>query len=131
MRSGRRSRWCRCSSALAFAGPWLLHPFGLDPQVEALALEYWTPRMGGAFIGSMAWAAMGFFNGISAVRFTMAIVVVTTVANAIANQIFMFELGMGMKGVGLGRRTSRSSSAWRWRWCCSCAARSAVAIARR
>ena len=55
-------------------GRLLLHPFGLDAHVEALALEYWRPRMGGAFIGSMAWAAMGFFNGISAVRFTMAVV---------------------------------------------------------
>jgi MATE family multidrug resistance protein len=84
--------------ALAFAGPLLLHPFGLDPQVEMLALEYWMPRMGGAFIGSMGWAAMGFFNGISAIRFTMAVVVTTTIANAILNQLFMFELGMGMKG---------------------------------
>ena len=83
---------------LAFAGPALLHPFGLDPHVEALALEYWMPRMGGAFIGSMGWAAMGFFNGISAVRFTMLVVVVTTVTNAILNQVFIFELGMGMKG---------------------------------
>src|SRR5688572_29033746 len=64
--------------ALAHSGPWLLHPFGLEPRVEALALEYWTPRMSGAFLGSMAWAAMGFFNGISAVRYTMAIVVTTT-----------------------------------------------------
>jgi MATE family multidrug resistance protein len=84
--------------ALAFAGPWLLHPFGLPAHVEQLALEYWTPRMAGAFVGSMAWAALGFFNGISAVRFTMAVVITTTVTNAIANQIFMFELGMGMKG---------------------------------
>jgi MATE family multidrug resistance protein len=83
---------------LAFAGPLLLHPFGLDPHVEALALEYWMPRMGGAFLGSMAWAAMGFFNGISAIRFTMAIVVTTTIINAIANQFFIFELGLGMKG---------------------------------
>jgi MATE family multidrug resistance protein len=83
---------------LAFVGPLLLHPFGLDPHVEALALEYWMPRMGGAFIGSMGWAAMGFFNGISAVRFTMLVVVVTTVANALLNQLFIFELGMGMKG---------------------------------
>jgi MATE family multidrug resistance protein len=83
---------------LAFAGPALLHPFGLDPHVEALALEYWKPRMAGAFIGSMGWAAMGFFNGISAVRFTMAVVVVTTVSNAILNQLFMFNLGMGMIG---------------------------------
>src|SRR6187399_3727225 len=83
---------------LAFAGPLLLHPFGLDPHVEALALEYWAPRMGCAFIGSMGWAALGFFNGISAVRYTMLVVVVTTVANAIFNQVFIFELGMGMKG---------------------------------
>jgi MATE family multidrug resistance protein len=123
--------------ALAFAGPWLLHPFGLDPRVEALALEYWTPRMGGAFVGAMGWAALGFFNGIAAVRFTLLIVVVTTVTNAIANQVFMFELGMGMKGsawgtnfaqvVGLavamalflrGRigRDYRSALTWRPRW---------------
>ena len=123
--------------ALAFAGPWLLHPFGLDPHVEALALEYWKPRMAGAFVGSMGWAAMGFFNGISAVRYTMLIVVVTTLTNAVANQVFMFELGMGMKGsawgtnfaqcVGLslalllflrGRigREYRSALMWRPRW---------------
>jgi MATE family multidrug resistance protein len=84
--------------ALAFAGPWLLHPFGLDPHVEALALDYWRPRMAGAFIGSMAWAAMGFFNGISAVRFTMGIVCATAVANAIFNQLFVFELGLGIRG---------------------------------
>ena len=92
---------------LAFAGPSLLHPFGLDPHVEALALEYWRPRMGGAFIGSMAWAAMGFFNGISAVRFTMAVVVVTTVSNAILNQLFIFELGMGMKGSAWGTNVAQ------------------------
>ncbi|HUQ10565.1 MAG TPA: MATE family efflux transporter [Steroidobacteraceae bacterium] len=87
---------------LAFAGPWLLHPFGLEPHVEQLALEYWTPRMAGAFIGSMAWAAMGFFNGIAAIRFTLAVVATTTVTNAIANQLFMFEFGMGMKGSAWG-----------------------------
>ncbi|HEY6126204.1 MAG TPA: MATE family efflux transporter [Steroidobacteraceae bacterium] len=92
---------------LAFAGPFLLKPFGLDPHVEALALEYWKPRMFGAFIGSMGWAAMGFFNGISAVRFTMAVVVTTTVANAIFNQIFMFELGMGMKGAAWGTNAAQ------------------------
>jgi MATE family multidrug resistance protein len=93
--------------ALAFAGPWLLHPFGLDPKIEALALEYWAPRMGGAFVGSMAWAAMGFFNGISAVRYTMAVVAVTTVTNAVANQLFMFQLGMGMKGSAWGTNVAQ------------------------
>jgi multidrug resistance protein, MATE family len=84
--------------ALAWAGPWLLSPFGLEPHVESLALEYWQPRMAGAFVGAAAWAAMGFFNGISAVRFTMAVVAVTTLTNAALNQVFIFELGMGMKG---------------------------------
>jgi MATE family multidrug resistance protein len=93
--------------ALAFAGPWLLHPFGLDPQVEALAVEYWMPRMGGAFLGAMGWAALGFFNGIAAVRFTMLVVVVTTVTNAVANQVFMFELGMGMKGSAWGTNVAQ------------------------
>jgi MATE family multidrug resistance protein len=94
--------------ALAFAGPWIVKPFGLESQVEALALEYWTPRMGGAFLGSMAWAAMGFFNGIGAVRYTMLVVVITTIANAAFNQIFMFELGMGMSGAAWGTNVAQS-----------------------
>lgn len=93
---------------LAFAGPWVLRPFGLDAEVEQRALEYWAPRMGGAFIGTMAWAAMGFFNGISAVRFTMVIVVTTTVVNAAANQLFMFELGLGMRGAAWGTNVAQT-----------------------
>src|SRR6185295_4188467 len=92
---------------LAWIGPWLIGHFRLAPHVEALALEYWMPRIGGAFIGLMGWAAMGFFNGISAVRFTMTVVVVTTVTNAIFNQLFMFELGMGMKGSAWGTNAAQ------------------------
>jgi multidrug resistance protein, MATE family len=93
--------------ALAYAGPALLHPFGLESRVEALALEYWAPRMGGAFLGLMGWAAMGFFNGISAVRYTMLVVVVTTITNAIMNQFFIFELDMGMKGSAWGTNAAQ------------------------
>jgi MATE family multidrug resistance protein len=93
--------------ALAWAGPYLLKPVGLPAQVERLALEYWEPRMGGAFLALLAWAAMGFFNGISAVRFTMAIVVVTTIANAVFNQLFMFELDMGMRGAAWGTNAAQ------------------------
>lgn len=93
--------------ALAQVGPWLLRPFGLAPEVEQLALEFWKPRMGGAFLALVAWAAMGFFNGISAVRFTMAVVVGTTICNAIANQVFMFELGMGMRGAAWGTNVAQ------------------------
>jgi len=93
--------------ALALAGEWILHPFGLERHVEQLALEYWQPRMGGAFVGLMGWAAMGFFNGISAVRYTMAVVVITTITNAIFNQLFIFELGMGMKGSAWGTNVAQ------------------------
>jgi MATE family multidrug resistance protein len=93
--------------ALAVAGPWVLAPFDLDAHVEALAIEYWKPRMAGAFIGSMAWAAMGFFNGIGAVRYTMLVVVVTTIANAIANQVFMFGFDMGMAGAAWGTNAAQ------------------------
>ena len=93
--------------ALSYAGPWVIKPFGLDAHVEQLALDYWRPRMAGAFLGSMAWAAMGFFNGISAVRFTMAVVVVTTIANAIFNQLFIFEFGMGMSGSAWGTNAAQ------------------------
>ncbi len=87
---------------LSLAGPYIIRPFGLDPNVEQLALEFWQPRVGGAFIGTMAWAAMGFFNGIAAVRYTTAIIITTTIVNAIANQVFIFELGWGMKGSAWG-----------------------------
>jgi MATE family multidrug resistance protein len=93
--------------ALSAIGPWLIGHFHLPPHVQGLALEYWRPRIGGAFIGLMGWAAMGFFNGISAVRYTMAVVVVTTVMNAIFNQVFMFELGMGMKGSAWGTNAAQ------------------------
>jgi len=92
---------------LAWIGPWLIGHFRLPPHVESLALEYWMPRIGGAFVGLMGWAAMGFFNGISAVRYTMAVVIVTTVTNAIFNQLFMFELGMGMKGSAWGTNVAQ------------------------
>jgi len=93
--------------AMAYAGPWLLHPFSLEPHVEALALEYWAPRMGGAFLGTLVWAALGFFNGISLVRHTMVVAVVIFVINAAANQLFMFHLDMGIKGSAWGTNVAQ------------------------
>lgn len=94
-------------AALAVAGPWLLRPFGLSPDIEALALEYWQPRIWGGPLALLGWAAMGFFNGISMVRFTLAVVVVTTVANAVFNELFMFRLGMGMAGAAWGTNAAQ------------------------
>jgi MATE family multidrug resistance protein len=76
----------------------ILAPFGFDPQVESLASAFWYPRMGGAFVGAAVWATFGFFNGIGRPRVTLLITVVTTVLNALLNQVFIFDLGWGIAG---------------------------------
>ena len=84
--------------ATAWAGGALLHPFALEPAVERQALQFWVPRMLGAPIGVALWAALGFFNGISRPRITLAITVLVAVLNALFNQLFIFELRMGIAG---------------------------------
>jgi MATE family multidrug resistance protein len=76
----------------------ILAPFGFDAEIEQLASAFWFPRMGGAFVGAAEWALFGFFNGIGRPRVTLVITVVTTVANALLNQVFIFRLGWGIAG---------------------------------
>lgn len=76
----------------------ILAPFGFDPHVEELAASFWFPRVGGASIGAAVWAAFGFFNGIGRPRVTLFITIVTTVTNALLNQLFIFRLGLGIAG---------------------------------
>ena len=122
--------------AVAFAGPWMLRPFALDPDVERLALEFWMPRVACAPIGVALWAALGFFNGISRPHITVTITALVAVLNAVFNQIFIFELDMGVAGSAWGTNvaqfagwavalaifmgpkldaTFRSRLVWRWR----------------
>jgi len=122
--------------AVAFAGPWMLRPFALDPEVERLALEFWIPRVACAPIGVALWAALGFFNGISRPHITVTITALVAVLNAVFNQIFIFELDMGVAGSAWGTNvaqfagwavalaifmgpkldaTFRSRLVWRWR----------------
>jgi MATE family multidrug resistance protein len=93
--------------AAAFAGPWLLRPFALDPQVERLALEFWVPRMAMAPVGVALWAFLGFFNGIARPRVTLAITVLVALFNAVFNQIFIFELDMGIAGSAWGTNAAQ------------------------
>jgi multidrug resistance protein, MATE family len=76
----------------------ILAPFGFDPEIEHLAAAFWFPRMGGAFVAAAVWATFGFFNGVGRPRVTLAITAVTTVTNALLNQLFIFGLGWGIAG---------------------------------
>jgi multidrug resistance protein, MATE family len=76
----------------------ILAPFGFNAEVEALAAAFWFPRVGGASVAAAVWAMLGFFNGIGRPRMTLIITVLTTVANALLNQLFIFHLGWGIAG---------------------------------
>ncbi len=82
------------------SGHLILAPFGLDPQIEELASRFWFPRVGGAAFGVAAWGMFGFFNGIGRPRITLLITIVTTLANVLFNELFIFHLGWGVAGSG-------------------------------
>jgi MATE family multidrug resistance protein len=85
-------------AAIALAGPFMLHPFGLEPQVERLAAEFWFPRLLCAPVGVALWAMFGFFNGIGRTTVTVAVSSCVALANVALNPLFMFKLGLGMAG---------------------------------
>jgi MATE family multidrug resistance protein len=79
-------------------GPAMIRAFGLAPDVEALAVEYWIPRMVGGPLAAALWAGCAFFNGIGRTRITLAIGLVVLASNTVLNEIFIFRLGWGMSG---------------------------------
>ena len=85
-------------AALALAGAWIFSPFGIAADTLRLALEYWFPRMLGAPLGIALWSMLGFFNGVGRPMVTLKITVVVAVANAILNQLFVFDLSLGVAG---------------------------------
>lgn len=85
-------------AAIAWAGPLMLKPFGLDPEIERLAADFWFPRLLCSPIGLALWALFGFFNGIGRPTVTFAVTSCVALANIALNPIFMFELGLGMAG---------------------------------
>jgi len=87
--------------AAAAAGHWILRPFGLDPEVQHLAGDFWMPRIAGSFFGAATWAVLGFFNGIGRPRVTVAATALMALSNVVFNQLFIFNLGLGIAGSGL------------------------------
>ena len=93
-------------AGLGWWGGALLAPFGLDPGVERLALEYWWPRMLGAPLGVALWALLGFFNGVARPRVTVTTTAIVGLVNAALNQLFIFELGWGIAGAAWATNAS-------------------------
>jgi MATE family multidrug resistance protein len=85
---------------LALSGAWIFSPFGIPEDVLRLALEYWFPRMLGGSLGIALWSLLGFFNGIGRPTITLWVTLGVAFANALLNQLFMFDLGMGVAGSG-------------------------------
>jgi MATE family multidrug resistance protein len=79
-------------------GPALLHPFRLDATIERLALEFWRPRMYGAFLAVALWAVLGFFNGIGRPKLSLWVNCFVGVANIALNYLFIVQLELGIAG---------------------------------
>jgi MATE family multidrug resistance protein len=85
-------------AALAVTGGWIFSPFGIAEETLRLAVDYWSPRMLGAPLGIALWSILGFFNGVSQPLVTLRVTASVAVANAIFNQLFVFDLGLGVAG---------------------------------
>ena len=83
---------------VALAGRPLIAPFKLAPDIEALSLQFWFPRLLGAVGGVALWTVSSFFNGIGRPQVTLVMMLCVAVVNAVLNQVFIFELGMGVAG---------------------------------
>ena len=86
--------------AVSLCGHWVLAPFGLAPQIQVAALEFWFPRMLTAVFGVALWAISSFYNGIGRTRVTLILMLTVAILNAVLNQLFIFELGLGVGGAG-------------------------------
>jgi MATE family multidrug resistance protein len=86
--------------AIGASGRLILAPAGFNSQILDLAVSFWMPRVSGSAFGSAVWALLGFFNGVSRPRITVLVTAVTTVANIIFNDLFIFRLGLGVAGSG-------------------------------
>ena len=93
-------------------GHWMLRPFGLDPEVQRLAADFWLPRVAGSFFGAATWATLGFFNGIGRPRVTLIATAVVARQQCAPQPGLHLPARLGNCRVGPGNRRSRRRSAW-------------------
>jgi MATE family multidrug resistance protein len=86
--------------ALALRGSAIYAPFDIPADTLRLALDYWFPRMLGAPLAIALWSLLGFFNGIGRPTITLWVTVSVAVANALLNQLLIFDLRWGIAGSG-------------------------------
>jgi multidrug resistance protein, MATE family len=79
-------------------GPAMIRMFGLAPEVESLAIEFWVPRMIGGPLAAALWAANSYFNGVGRTRVTLVVGLVVLGSNAVLNEVFIFRFGWGIGG---------------------------------
>jgi multidrug resistance protein, MATE family len=85
---------------LGVTGAWIFAPFDVPRETLHLSLEYWFPRMLGGPLGIALWSLLGFFNGIGRPMVTLWLSIGVAAANALLNQLFMFDFGLGIAGSG-------------------------------
>src|SRR5580704_17849419 len=85
---------------LSLEGSRIFAPFDIPHDTLRLAVEYWFPRMLGGPLGIALWSLLGFFNGVGRPTITLWVTLIVSVANALLNQLFMFDLGLGIAGSG-------------------------------
>jgi MATE family multidrug resistance protein len=83
---------------VAIVGNTIFAPFKLAPAIEALALQFWFPRLIGGPFGLAFWAISGFFNGIGRTKVTLIVSIAMLVVNAVLNELLIFRMGMGIAG---------------------------------
>jgi MATE family multidrug resistance protein len=86
--------------AFALTGSRIFAPFDIPQETLPLALDYWFPRMLGAPLGIALWSLLGFFNGVGRPIIALWVTLSVAVANALLNQLFMFDFGWGIAGSG-------------------------------
>ena len=83
---------------IALNGNNVLQPFALAPEVQALSVQFWQPRMMGAPLAVALWGMVGFFNGIGKPKISFAVEAMVCISNACFAQLFIFHFGWGIAG---------------------------------